>query len=223
MTTPHSRETEVTIGLPFGADPETVSVPPAPPLPSVEGRFVTRVPVIEQHVPYLYHLATTPNLSFRWRYRGVSPGPEQFMRDLWQGILTQFVLQHRATMQPVGIVSAFSADHRNGFAHVAIVTDQRFQRGVVGIEAASLFLDYLFDHFPLRKIYAQSPSWNLHQFGNGRNRLFREEGRLRTHEFYAGRYWDLCMAAVYRTDWEARRNRRRRIAERRDRGNGGSP
>jgi hypothetical protein len=32
--------------------------------------------------------------------------------------------------------------------------------------------------------------------------VFREEGCLRDHEFYQGRYWDLHIAAVYRTDWE---------------------
>ncbi|MHB8221104.1 MAG: GNAT family N-acetyltransferase [Acidimicrobiales bacterium] len=183
--------------------------PPSPPLPSVEGRFVTLVPVSEAHVPYLYHLATTPALAFRWRYRGMSPAPEQFVRDLWRGVLTQFVIQHRRTLQPAGVVSAFTADLRNGFAHLAIVTGQQYARKVIGIEAAALFLDYLFDHFPLRKLYAEAPGWNVQQFASGANRIFHEEGRLREHEFYAGRYWDLHVFAVYRTDWEARTMRRR--------------
>jgi hypothetical protein len=37
---------------------------------------------------------------------------------------------------------------------------------------------------------------------SGVERVFREEGCLRDHEFYQGRYWDLHIAAVYRTDWE---------------------
>jgi len=139
----------------------------------------------------------------------MSPSPEQFMRDFWPGVLTQFVIQRRHTQQLIVSASAFNSSLRNGFAHVAVVMDPRYIGRVVDIEASTLFLDYLFTHFPVRKLYAKTPGWNLHQFATGSNRLFREEERLRTHEFYAGRYWDLSVFAIYRADWEQRMARRR--------------
>jgi len=72
----------------------------------------------------------------------------------------------------------------------------------LGIEALGLFINYLFDTFPLRKLYGEVPGFNLESFVSARGRIFREEGRQRDHEWMFGRYWDLVIVAVWRDDWE---------------------
>ena len=39
-------------------------------------------------------------------------------------------------------------------------------------------------------------------FRSGLGRFFQEEGRLRDHSFWNGRYVDLMILAVYRPTWE---------------------
>lgn len=173
-----------------------------------EGRFVSLVPVLEKHIAYLSSLASAPATSYRWRYRGMTPSPDHFVRDLWRGVLCQFVIQRNESKSPIGLITAFGADLRNGYAYMAIVIDQKYARRVHAIEAAKLFNDYLFVNFPLRKVYAETPGWNVAQFGSGAEARFREEARLRTHEFFAGRYWDSHIFAYYRSDWEARQSQR---------------
>jgi RimJ/RimL family protein N-acetyltransferase len=71
-----------------------------------------------------------------------------------------------------------------------------------GVEAGALFITYLFATWSFRKLYAESLAFTWGAVASGVERVFREEGCLRDHEFYQGRYWDLHIAAVYRTDWE---------------------
>lgn len=38
--------------------------------PSLVGRRITLLPVVPDHYPFLYELATSEEISFRWRYGG---------------------------------------------------------------------------------------------------------------------------------------------------------
>ncbi len=72
---------------------------------------------------------------------------------------------------------------------------------------AALFLEYVFRGWSFRKLYFELPEFNLAQFSRGVNRLFVEEGRLREHLYYDGRFWDKVILALYRTTWEAQSKR----------------
>ncbi len=71
------------------------------------------------------------------------------------------------------------------------------------LEGVTVFLSYLFDVLPLRKVYADVLEFNVRSIDRVLRDYASEEGRLRAHEFHMGRYWDLITFAVYRDLWES--------------------
>jgi RimJ/RimL family protein N-acetyltransferase len=172
--------------------------------PLLTGRHVRLRPIMPGDYEYLYLLTTHEKLGWRWRYRGSTPSPELFQQQLWQGVAAQFVVEHLGDQKPIGFVQAFDPNDRNGHCHFAIVLDPALERTGWALEALLLFLDYLFTIFNFRKLYAEVPEFNYASFASGNERDFKIEGRLREHDWHAGRYWDLFFLAVYREDWERR-------------------
>jgi RimJ/RimL family protein N-acetyltransferase len=153
-------------------------------------------------LPFLYAVATDPAVAYRWRYRGATPSPEQFAAELWQGVLCQYVVAHREGGAPVGLVSAYQADLANRTCYVALLGDKAHDASGLMLEGALLFVSYLFHTWDFRQLYAEVPGYTLDSFGSGMGRYFREEGRLVDHSFHAGRWWDLHILAIHRSDWE---------------------
>jgi RimJ/RimL family protein N-acetyltransferase len=179
-------------------EPEEV---PAPPV--LSSRRVRLRPVTPNDYAYLYTLLTDDEIAYRWRYRGATPSPDALAQSLWQGTLAHFVIERRATNQMIGYASAFDANERNGWCHLGLVLDPGLHGSGWSLEAGALFVDYLFRVFAMRKLYGEVLEPAYADFASGAGRVFRVEGRFGRHEFYAGRYWDLIILAVYRDDWEA--------------------
>jgi len=158
--------------------------------------------------PFLRQLASSDTTLLRWRDRGQTPRPEQFVENLWAGVVAQFVVERRATGQPLGLVSCYAADARNRIAHLAVLFDPDADTGRRWrIEGVLLFVNYLFEAFDLRKLYAEVPAFNLDEIRSGIGRLFEEEGRLIDHEYLGGRYWDMHLLALHRERFLVQRHR----------------
>lgn len=155
-------------------------------------------PIQEGDLPFLYTLATHPDVSYRWRYRGNPPPPERFASDLWGRVLVQLVARTTAEGQPAGLVVAYDADLGHGHAKIGAVFAPEHAGTGLPAGATALFVRYLFHTFPLRKLYLEVPGFNWEQLSSGAGRLFTVEGVLRDHDFYAGRYWDKHLCAIYR-------------------------
>ena len=169
--------------------------------PVLSGRHVRLRTLMPSDYEYLYRLATDEEIAWRWRYRGHTPSPEQFQQNLFAGITAQFIVEHLPTGKPIGHVQAFDANDRNESCHFSILLDPSLDRVGWTMEALLLFLDYLFTVFNFRKLYAEVPEFNFRKLYAGAQRYAKIEGRLREHEWHAGRYWDLYFVAVYRDDW----------------------
>ncbi len=160
----------------------------------------TRLRVVEpRDYPWLRQLASSgPNLV-RWRDRGQTSRPEQFVEHLWQGVIAQFVVESRRTAEPLGLVSCFGVDQRNRHAHVAVLFDPDAATGRLWrAEAVLLFVHYVFEVFDLRKLYAEVLELNLPQLTSVVGRYATQEGVLVDHEYFAGRYWDVHLLAIHR-------------------------
>lgn len=157
-------------------------------------------PIQEQDLDFLYLLATHPETGYRWRYRGNPPPPQEFGADLWGQVLVQYVARVVGTGEPAGHVVAYGADLANGHASVgALFTPDHAGTGRAA-EITAVFVRYLFHTFRLRKLYLEVPGFNWPQVESGAGRQFTVEGVLRDHDFYAGRYWDKYVCAIYPED-----------------------
>lgn len=152
---------------------------------------------------FLYGLASSPVMGFRWRYRGATPSPDLFAAQLWDGVLAQFTVLDRKSAERVGVVSLYNASFQNGYAYLALAGSPAYRSTGYMLEAALLFLDYAFRVWDFRKLYMETAAFNLPQFASGMGRLWREEGRLSDHEFYDGRYWDLVFLSIERSSFRS--------------------
>lgn len=154
-------------------------------------------------LPWLRAAETDELLAFRWRLRGTHPSPQEFVEQIWQGVLALFVVERAGDGAPIGVLSAYQPDHRNGHCRVAAARlepadsmDTSFMSGM------ALFFDYLFGGWPFRKLYFETPEFNLSQFASAVDRgLLRVEARLTEFMFLADRYWDMLFLSVDRPNW----------------------
>jgi RimJ/RimL family protein N-acetyltransferase/acyl carrier protein len=169
--------------------------------PPMTGRHV-RLSVIDQrHLGYLYELSLRPEVGYRWRFRGLTPSPDEFRQSMWSGVLAQFAIETSAG-KPIGLVQAFKADFRHGYAFLAILLEPSLRKRGWPLEAPILFLNYVFTNWSFRKLYAESLEFNLVQFSSAIGEMFEQEGCLRDHEFYDGRYWDMHVLSISRDTWD---------------------
>jgi RimJ/RimL family protein N-acetyltransferase len=170
---------------------------------SRSGRSVRLVPVNREHLDFLYSLATEESIGYRWVLYGQAPSREAFEQRLWSGVLSQFVVFSTGNGSPMGTTLAYNGDLNSRYAYVGMAVIPEAVGTGVGIEAMDLFVGYLFKTFNLRKLYYELPAYNLPEIRTLVGTVFREEGVLKGHTYYAGDYWDRHIFALYREDYEA--------------------
>ena len=187
---------------------------------SVNGKpEVARTPVLSnghvrlralsvEDLDWLRAVETEEFLAFRWRLHGGHPSPHDFIDQLWNGLLVMFVVEKIQDGSAIGILSAYHADHRNGHCRVAGARlnldgsmDTSFMSGL------AIFFDYLFAGWPFRKLYLETPEFNLAQFASAVDRgLLAVEARLADAVFLLDRYWDVLFLVVTRDMWASLRS-----------------
>lgn len=168
---------------------------------SLSGRFTHLRPINPGDYPHLFEIATHNAVSPSWRFRATSVSYEEFVARLYENVLAQFVIEGRTHQETLGHVIAYAPDHRNQYCYLGVVLSPDRDR-MMAIEGALVMLVHLFRCFPLRKVYAEVPGFNMKHFQSGVGRILHEEGRLREHSFHAGRWWDQHLLAIYPQDVE---------------------
>lgn len=174
----------------------------APPV-LVGGLARLRVPEPDDF-PYLYYgLFCAPDNLFRSRLHGDTPSLEEFVHRIGEHAVAQFVLAHVSNGQPFGHAAVYGLNLRDGVCFFEVTTAPEGMKAPESHEGTSLFLDYVFRMWPVRKIYAHLSDFNLPLVeGFAGDSIFETEGILRDHEYYAGQYWDIHVVAVGRERWE---------------------
>jgi hypothetical protein len=170
---------------------------------ATQGKTVRLRPVREGDISALYDAAIDPRWGFKWRYRGSVPSPAEFHVGLYQGTLTQFVIENVETTSLVGWVGAYNARQDAGTAYIAVARasapNTAFHAEM--IEGMYLLINYLFATWPFRKLYAEIAGFNWSQFAWGEGVFFEVEGVLTEHDFHDGVYWDQRIIAFRRDEW----------------------
>jgi RimJ/RimL family protein N-acetyltransferase len=155
----------------------------------------------ERDRAFLYDLMTSPAAGGRVRFGGATLSPDKMLSSLWESVLAQFIIAAADSGAPLGLVATTSPNFRDGFAYLSALGAPEVQgRGVVA-EGALLGLNYAFLTWPFRKIYMEATEDSYRAFRHGLGVFFSEEGRLRDHTFWNGRYVDMVILAVYRETW----------------------
>lgn len=150
--------------------------------------------------PYV-ELCSSLDIGRRFRFGGAAISPHAAMSAVWDGTLVHLVGIGNRSRRRLGVASVTSADMRNGTAYFSVVGDPTVVGSGLMIEVAGLAIDYVFETWPFRKLYAEVPAYNLVTFESVTRRFFRREGLLTEHVFLDGRYWDVHILATDRATW----------------------
>lgn len=167
------------------------------------GARVRLRPLEPRDTSTLYRAAFDPNSSFRWRYRGQTLGPAEFEASLHQGVLCQFaVCSPSGDLQ--GLVVSYQADLTNGHAYFGYLRATSVQP-IPGAttEGLALFFRHLFKCFPLRMLYCELPSSNIHLIRSLSDAgLFQQVGRFPEHLFGPHGFEDMYTFILTRETWQ---------------------
>src|SRR5262245_53768634 len=108
-------------------------------VPALTGNHVRLRPVEQGDYAFLVELHTAPENLIRWRYRGVTPSPEQIIQGLWQGVLAQFLILRVETGEPVGLVVGYNPEFRHSYAYLATIVTPCYEMSGWILEANALF------------------------------------------------------------------------------------
>jgi RimJ/RimL family protein N-acetyltransferase len=170
--------------------------------PRLVGRRFSLKPLTPEHHRAIYQMHLAEDAAFRWRYHGATPTWETFEATLNANVLVQFiVIANQEPTKPMGLVTAYNPNLQDGTVSAGILGSASMGAGV--LEGFILLVGYLFDVWPLRKVYVEAPEYNVGSFASAISAGFLyEEGRLRAHRYYQGRYHDHITWTIYREDFE---------------------
>lgn len=178
--------------------------------PLLSGRYTYLRPVTPRDYHNLRVLELSPEIGVRWRFRGATPTQEQWVQAAGAQFL-EFVVVRSADQQPLGVVRLNHENFKDQHAHAMAASFATPHRSPLMVFGIALFIDYVFKCWNFRKLYFELPEYNLPQFASGLGSFLVQEGRLRQHLYYDGRYWDSVTLALYRRTWEERSARVLRI------------
>ena len=137
-----------------------------------------------------------------WAPRGRQIWRERFAADLQASPEYRVLFAIEADTRLIGAVGFREMDRRSGtaelFIHIGV--HEYLGRGY-GRDAIRLALDWAFRMHNLRRIWLTTAATNERAVRAYRACGFVEEGRLRAHEFVAGRYVDMISMGLLRDEW----------------------
>lgn len=182
---------------------ETVPTPEQPThdTPLMSTRRIRLRVITDRDSVFLYELMTSPQSGGRVRFAGATPSPDKIASSLWESVLAQFVIEGINSQKPLGLVAITTPNFRDGFAYISALGPPESQGLGLIAEGVLLGFHYAFSTWPFRKIYMEATEESYRTFKSGLGRFFVEEGRLKAHVFWNGRFMDLLILAVYREMW----------------------
>ncbi len=155
-------------------------------------------PIMPMDHQRLYMLQTSEETGFRWRYGGVVPPFEVFVREIHSGVHAQFVVSTLRKADVLGLVVAYQANPRSGTVYAGVVMAPELVGSGIGIEAVGLFINYLFSTWSFRKVYFEALEFTYETIADAVPDLIEVEGVLKEHHFYQGRYFDQYILSISR-------------------------
>lgn len=176
---------------------------------NLTGRSCLLRPIEDADIPTLHRIALRRDTGRYWRYRGATPSIQQFAHELWSGgAFTQMVAARRDDAgTALGLVVAYDLSAA-GHCKFGAIFDADVLGTVIAGESVRLFIDFLFEAWPLRKVYLETLEPAAERFSSTLDRHAVEEGRLIEHDFVDGRWVDLRVFAIWREHVERDRWRR---------------
>jgi RimJ/RimL family protein N-acetyltransferase/acyl carrier protein len=178
--------------------------PSAVPRTPFSSPLVTLRPAVQKlDTAFLFDLATGEATGWRWRFRGRTPARDEYMRIMWQGSQSQFIVTERSQQKRIGLLQSIRPSV-DGYVYITVLTAPEYMGSGLMFEALGLFVTYLFTNWDYHHVYAEVPEYSYKTFRSGEGELFEVRGHFEDHDFAMGRRWDMFVVGVAREMWMAK-------------------
>lgn len=173
----------------------------------LEGSQVLLRPIVETDYRTLFEWRTDTEWLYLWshprRLISFAEYVTTLERSLHGDIDVWLMMIAKDGSKPIGFVYTYDTSTWDSFTYVVMFVTPEARGKHRGLEGGALFVRYLMDYFPFRKLYADVFEFNhvsqtfITHYG------FEEEGTFPAHRYYQGQYWSMLRLALYREKWEA--------------------
>ena len=183
--------------------PDTIS-------PPFEGTAISLRPFEAEDVEALYALINHPDLTGRRYLHGDLPELAPLSRRQVQALYEQSAsskdeLHLVVALRPDGRLIGYASLEAGWDPHdpsISLVIAPQQQCRGYGTEAAQLMLRYFFEYTPAHVVTSWVADWNTAGRQFMRKCGFQEAGRMRRAGILQGRYFDMVIHDLLRSEWE---------------------
>lgn len=128
----------------------------------------------------------------------------ELKRDFERDRHLQFIIELTKGEEkiPIGTIYSYLLNLIDGHVFITAYIDEDHELMGYGAEAVAILLCYLFESFPIHKVYFEAISYNDLSVSTMKSADFAEEGRFKEHRFFADKRYDLIRFAVYRKSYK---------------------
>lgn len=134
-------------------------------------------PVEAADLNYLHQLCVL-ELAGTWRFATTLP-VEGFESSLSRNVEAQFCITSSRSQECVGIVQLFGVNLLHGYGFLAVALDPTVRGAAWPFQALALFLEHVFCHWPLRRVYIQCTADVAATFSSAQGKLVTSHGKIR--------------------------------------------
>jgi RimJ/RimL family protein N-acetyltransferase len=165
--------------------------------------------VRDEDLPFLFRLFADPCRCHLW-LRGRKVYDEAGFYQAWNTwtngmVAAKFLVESGG--RPAGLVFDYDRTLEDGWTRATTLLQEESVGRGSGVIATALFMDWLFQSLPLRKVYHEAYGYNAPVVRMWRKLGLSEEGVLKQDRYWNGAYWDLHIFGLYRQDWPGVRDR----------------
>ena len=134
--------------------------------------------------------------------------PTTFEKALSYSYRDTLVIEETSTGAFVGFIISYGYSPNDGHIKIMGYIEKPFRNCGYGGIAVLRFMEMLFRHYNLRKIYSEVYAFNDDSMIANQKTGFCEEARLKDYRYYNGAYWDFIKYAMTREDFFSRYEKR---------------
>ena len=148
---------------------------------------------------FIYSLASRAGQG--WPWHGLAATAENLAASLWDGVSEQRVVR-LVSGRPIAVVALYDVQmhHQTASARIYSVPSAAGQAGLA-LEGMAIFLDMCLLRYRLRKVYFETTSDLVGQFGTATKFLLTTEGHHRDRFYVDGRLCDMLILTLDRSRW----------------------
>lgn len=173
----------------------------------LDGERVVLRAIQREDVPRLWEL--NEDLEAKYLSDNRPPKPEslahaqaRFEEDLAEKNPDWFYFAVEVDGVVIGAAGIQDIDHYRRLCDIGIGLGREYWGQGYGQDAVRTLVDYAFRHLNMNKVYLEVLAGDERAVGAYRKAGFVEEGRLRQHAWANGKYEDVAMMGILRTEWE---------------------